>query len=324
MNFPRPKILATTLILLLAAYGVACSGDEDRQNDHAPDAGLEDTEDNGGEFEPCEDESCFAELAAGEHHSCALDGEGSIHCWGSNEYQQSDAPSGEFMTISAGGRITCGIDPTNVVHCWRLGEVTTEQYYSAVSVGDFWSDVCRLEVDTSEVDCNGHAIPDGTVFKQVSSGFLYSCGVNPEGNIECFVDEDVFDGPSSVPAADPPDGTFSYVSAAANHTCAIDDEGAIECWGSDAGHIEEVLIPPAGTFVDLSLGQNFGCAIDDEHGIECWGDNDEGALDAPEGRFLEVEAGGPFSHHVCAIDETHQIQCWGNDDYGQASPPATP
>lgn len=317
------KPIAIFLTLILTTFTVACSGEEDPGNGDDPDAGVEDAggdvEDTGEDIGPCEDESCFTELAAGQDHTCALDGMGFIHCWGDDDDDQLDAPSGGFETISAGGTQTCAIDPTNVVQCWRRGNTTTSHYYSDVSVGTSSDHICLIEADTGEVECGGHLIPEGTIFEQVSAGFLYSCGVNPSGNVECFAYEIPEEGPHQTPAAEPPDGTFSYVSTAIHHTCAIDDEDAIECWGSDS---DGRLDPPQGAFVDVSLGHDFGCAIDDEGGIHCWGNDDEGALDAPEGRFLEVEAGGTDGHHVCAIDETHQIHCWGNDDYGQASPPS--
>ena len=41
-------------------------------------------------------------LALGSNHSCALTVDGTVECWGSHEFGQTDAPEGKFLSIGGG------------------------------------------------------------------------------------------------------------------------------------------------------------------------------------------------------------------------------
>ena len=49
-------------------------------------------------------------LTTGSDHSCAVTADGSIECWGSNEFGQADPPVGQYSAVSAGSRHTCALD----------------------------------------------------------------------------------------------------------------------------------------------------------------------------------------------------------------------
>lgn len=57
-------------------------------------------------------------VSAGGAHSCRLRADQTIGCWGSDEYGQSDAPAGEFLSVSAGSRHSCGLRADQSVECW--------------------------------------------------------------------------------------------------------------------------------------------------------------------------------------------------------------
>ena len=46
----------------------------------------------------------YAAVAAGSRHTCALRTDRTVVCWGINNTDQIDAPSGEFTALSAGRR----------------------------------------------------------------------------------------------------------------------------------------------------------------------------------------------------------------------------
>lgn len=46
--------------------------------------------------------SGFVALAIGGFHSCGLRADGSVLCWGLNEWGELDAPSGSFTAVGAG------------------------------------------------------------------------------------------------------------------------------------------------------------------------------------------------------------------------------
>ncbi len=55
---------------------------------------------------------------AGHGHSCGIKTDGTVACWGNNDWGQSDAPEGTFTAISAGNAHTCGIRSDGTIACW--------------------------------------------------------------------------------------------------------------------------------------------------------------------------------------------------------------
>ena len=60
----------------------------------------------------------YAEVSAGDGHSCAIEHSGAAACWGNNDHGQTDAPNGQFTAISAGGNHTCAIAGDGAAACW--------------------------------------------------------------------------------------------------------------------------------------------------------------------------------------------------------------
>ena len=57
-------------------------------------------------------------LTTGSDHSCAVTADGSLECWGSNEFGQSDPPAGQYSEVSAGSTHTCALNVAGEVRCW--------------------------------------------------------------------------------------------------------------------------------------------------------------------------------------------------------------
>ena len=55
---------------------------------------------------------------AGEHHSCGVRTDGTITCWGDNEFGQAASPDGTFTMVDAGEHHSCGIRPDGTITCW--------------------------------------------------------------------------------------------------------------------------------------------------------------------------------------------------------------
>jgi alpha-tubulin suppressor-like RCC1 family protein len=60
----------------------------------------------------------FTEVSAGGYHTCAVKTNGTLACWGYNTYGQSTPPAGTFTQVSAGGYHTCGVRRDGTVACW--------------------------------------------------------------------------------------------------------------------------------------------------------------------------------------------------------------
>ena len=66
----------------------------------------------------------FIEVSYGSDHACALNTDGSIACWGSNEHGKATPPVGEYKAVSSGEHGSCGIlREDSAVVCWGIFKV---------------------------------------------------------------------------------------------------------------------------------------------------------------------------------------------------------
>lgn len=287
-------------------------------------------------------------LASGEAHTCALRQDGTVSCWGNNDYGQASAPPSEirFAAIGAGGFSTCGVRDDGGVVCWgQLGYVPAGQFI-AVAVGEWlacglhpdgqatcwsgsgntWSPpgyfagltadgdyACGLRFDGS-VECwreyqGGQVSMPGGPYKALSAGPRQWCGVQESGEARCW---DPYFSPNERPGMS---GTFTAVSTSLHGACALRTDGQVDCWGN-------VWSQP-GTFTALSAGREHVCGIRPDGTVACWGQNEFGQATPPKALTLppSIAAGG---RHTCMVLPDGQADCWGDNGIGQASPPADP
>ena len=77
-------------------------------------------------------EGHFVRLDAGFEHACALDTEGSIHCWGNNGLGQTDAPDGTFVEVACGDDFSCAPNANYEVTCWGSNTTTANTLFPAL------------------------------------------------------------------------------------------------------------------------------------------------------------------------------------------------
>lgn len=251
-------------------------------------------------------------VAAGHKHTCALDTEGRVHCWGENAHGQMEPPEGElFEQIVAGIEYTCGLTGAMRAICW--GEIEEDPVdaldgeFEYLSGGDF--QVCGIGA-SGELKCWGMSWGDapGGKWKDVSVGYQHSCSLAYEdGEIHCWGTnyqielEDIY-------------GSYASVSAGNTHVCVIEESERARCWGMSEA-------PPAGVFFrDISSGDGYTCGITSEESrLRCWGKQIQARTDYPEGVYKAVSAGG---EHACAIKLDGGLECWGRNQEGQIDVPA--
>lgn len=254
-------------------------------------------------------------LSAGHSHSCGIQSDGTVYCWGTDEGdwdygQVRDTPTDTFRTVSVGGFFSCGVYLNQRGYtCWGENkQPPIDADFVTINVGV--DHACGLTAAGSVQcwgdDIYGQTLPPDDAFKQVSAGYRHSCGVTPENEALCWGKDD--NGRSSVP-----DVAFTQVSAGSFQSCGIDTDGEIHCWG------DQLESPPSGTYRQLSVARSgtHACALSVAGHIACWGYGGLGQTDSPEGVFEAVSAGGT---HSCAVDEAGTFVCWGQDNYGEATP----
>lgn len=155
-------------------------------------------------------------LACGEEHSCAIQANNSVTCWGRNDHGQSSPPKGlAVIAVSPGYRHTCAVKVDDTVACWGYN-VTGE--------------------------CN---VPDslGTV-AFIGAGYYHTCAIKSDGDVACW-------GDNSYSQSNPPENLAPVIAifAKEKHTCAITVSGDVDCWGYN---YHGQSSPPANLKVALS------------------------------------------------------------------------
>jgi alpha-tubulin suppressor-like RCC1 family protein len=241
--------------------------------------------------------SPFAQLAAGDHHTCMLTQKGAIKCWGDSPegalgYGYStktggwlgNVPIGETATfLVAGTQHTCAVVEGGKVRCW--GEATSIGYGGMDNIGD------------DEAPSNFEALSLGEAVVELAAGDRHTCALTVSGAVRCWGNaEDGVLGHANntnIDYAEAADivklgGPSVQIAAGHRHTCALLLDGTVRCWGK-------------GSFGALGYG-NTGDVGDDEIPAVA------GAVELPE-LVIQVVAGADFT---CALLDSGAVQCWGS------------
>jgi alpha-tubulin suppressor-like RCC1 family protein len=231
----------------------------------------------------------LVEITTGDDHSCAIDDQGAVWCWGDDAHGQLGAPglgaststpvqvstatgmTDPVVDIAAGGDTTCAATATGKLYCWGQGDQG--------EVGD------GASADRSEPV----AVSTGTTVRQVAVGAARSCAVDADGSAFCWGA-----GIGAQPAAVDAGGTkFLQVAVGGAHMCGLDRDDTAYCWGDgDDGAIgdgstvdraDPVLVAagdrvPGATLRDIEAGDRHSCALDDGGVAYCWGADTAGQL----------------------------------------------
>jgi LPXTG-site transpeptidase (sortase) family protein len=226
-------------------------------------------------------------ISAGGYFTCGIKADGSIVCWGSNDYGQLEVPSPNagFLQVSNGEYHSCGLKNNGSVVCW--GQNSSGQ----------------LNVPGLNQD-----------FTQVSAGFNHTCGRKSDGSITCWGSNT--QGESTVPG---PNENFTHVSVGNFHTCGRKSDGSAVCWGLNSDG-QSTIPAPNDSFTQVSAGGYHTCGLKSNGSVVCWGWNNWGqtTVTAPNSSFTQVSTG---FQHTCGRKSTGQVVCWGySPSYQDLSP----
>lgn len=190
-------------------------------------------------------------IAAGYTHTCAIDYDGKVYCWGdggigrlgNGATDSSSVPvavddSGvlagkTLVDISASQGYTCAVDSEGLGYCWGWNQ------YGQFGSGEYSNSSVPVAMDVSEFSSD---LP-GEVLTRIDAGMAHACGIGAGGSAYCWG----FDGQGqlgtgavymqslSAVAVDMTgvlDGKLLMrVASGAYHTCALDSDGRVYCWG---------------------------------------------------------------------------------------------
>ncbi len=277
------------------------------------------------------------ELVAGYDHACARRSDGSVACWGANDYGQlgdrstMDRPTpvavtglADAISLAAGARHTCAVRVGGSVVCWghngsgQLADGATRSTPGPVTGID---GVVELAAG-SEHTC-----------ARTSAGRAFCWGLNAHGQLGT--------GATSGPVFSPV-GVSSLVAvlridAGGFHTCAHAAAG-VYCWGDNrAGEVGDGSMAanrPSPTLVmtapiaDLGVGDGHSCITLEDGRVVCWGDNNLGQVGSGAATTIHrsptyatgisdsasVHAG---AFHTCSVRAAGGVMCWGDNGSGQ-------
>gem|GEM_PF-862008 len=291
----------------------------DSEAETVPTNDQADTPDSEAETDPTDDQTNtasvrFKTISAGGSHSCGVNTDNTVICWGNNEDGQADAPRGEFKTVTTGRWHSCGVKTDNTVTCWGYNRSARADApageFKTVSAGRWLS--CGVHPDNT-VTCWGNNrygqadAPDGE-FKTVTAGRWHSCGVKTDNTVTCW-------GNNRYGQADAPRGEFKTVTTGRWHSCGVTTDNTVTCWGNNRSGQADA---PDGEFKTVNAGDFHSCGVKTDNTITCWGLAGHGRADAPDGEFKTVTAG---NEHSCGVQTDNTVTCWGNNGSGQADAP---
>jgi alpha-tubulin suppressor-like RCC1 family protein len=235
--------------------------------------------------------SSAVDVAVGAAHSCALQSDGAVLCWGSGERGQlgdgtrSDRNSParvaqlpHALRIALGDKHGCALLRDNTVQCWggnSFGEAGLPTHQSHAAAG------LTLQVGT-----------------------------------EALVPQAVAELP-----------TATGISAGTSRSCALLEHGAVRCWGGERFEARAVPVKGVEHATALGVAGRHACALRADAKVVCWGNNEWGQLGDGTRRdrasaglvdgLSEVESLGVGKEHTCAVLRDGSASCWGSNTGGK-------
>lgn len=285
----------------------------------------------------------FQSVAVGEGHSCAIDVQGEVWCWGDNQHGQlgdgtltdrydpvRTTAGSEFVALALGSRHTCALDSEGVAVCWG------ENRRGQVGIGTFSEWAHPAPVQSGEIR-----------FSRIAAGDLHTCGVHLGGEGFCWGSNHAGQlGAWNLEDASRPvlvSGGFLFheIATGADHSCAVRSIGEVRCWGGNAyrqignysgsfsgspqltGRVDNAYIVGAAL-------RPWSCATNGIDPLLCWGirvgeEVAEGIPIASGGwsplspglvgeEIVQMDLGGL---HGCLLTGEGEIYCWGEGGDGQ-------
>jgi alpha-tubulin suppressor-like RCC1 family protein len=263
--------------------------------------------------------SVTALAAAGfTENTCALNGDGSVSCWGLNRAGQDGIPpdvncyntpntveglSQGAIAIAAGDGFNCVASESGAVLCWGIND------YGQLGV--------------SPIPMTGTPTPIAGITNaiHVSAAGGAACAGSADGTWQCW-------GVTFSGAASPQPYTVPVANALqmslgdGGLVCALLGDGSVTC---ENGGPPFSRVPGLAYASDVSVGQFQACAVTSDGRVSCWGQNEYGELgvfgSSPAGLVVvpDVEAAIEVSasdRYTCAVLGTGQVVCWGSNHYG--------
>ena len=237
-------------------------------------------------------------ITAGANHSCVLQQDESISCWGNNEFGQlGNGQSGEDASSSVPVRVTDITDATAITAGWEhscaLREGGTISCWGNNEYGQLGR---KTDNSYSPAPAQIANITDAIL---ITAGAGNSCALHQTGTASCWGDNlygqlgNETDSNSQILVEVLGITDAIAVTAGANHSCALHKGGTISCWGLNL----------SGRLGNGQRGYNPSGLVEVKP-VEVIG-------------ITDAKANDTGYAHSCALHQTGTISCWGRNNKGQ-------
>lgn len=218
------------------------------------------------------------------HHTCSIDIDEALWCWGVNERGQlgrgtSGSPQGpavvnltaQWTQVAVGRLHSCGLEAGNL-HCW--------------------GDRFKVGINAPMQDVLAPTYTGLSDIDDVTAGWNHTCAISSTGVARCWGSN--YAGqlgvgdlmarqlPTSVP------GVWATIAGGSEHSCGIQTNGTLWCWGSNVlgqlgtgdytSRTSPVQVGAAMNWRAVAVHTNHSCATNEGGELYCWGDNNDGEL----------------------------------------------
>ncbi len=278
----------------------------------------------------------FVSMVGGLTHSCGLRVNGSVLCWGGNEYLQAASPPNlRLVSINSSYNHTCGLQPNGIAVCWGAEGQGVQTFVSTSTLALLTTGGTA----TGELRNNGQelmfAVP-ANLTGDITMTFAVSPVASRTPLTEQTLTLSVTTDEDSTPATWTVDsGTYGshefdvrYLASGDNgrvvRITLTDDPPSLDrlYWSFSASYpvtetreatqTQTILYVPHTVYTSISAGFDHTCALLPDGEAECWGDNSEWQTLVPrDKRFAAISAGYRFT---CALLTDGTPTCWGDID----------
>ena len=282
------------------------------------------------------------QIVVGFNHTCYLNVDGRVHCWGWGGLGQlgnGDTVSvrdprlvmtdQRFIQLAAGSNHTCALNAEGAAYCWGA------QVYGELGTGTMMGFADQPLPVSGGIRFQQLAVGDGHTCGVAAGGEIFCWGLNIAGQLGMGATGDLA-LPTRVASA----LRFTQVGAGLNVTCGITTDSHAYCWGDNTwgqlgtgtiggSSADPVAVGGSGLYRSVSVGSFVVCAVTLERDAHCWGLGTFGRLG--NGEALEQPVADPTlvvggikygslvvgAQHSCAVAIDQQGFCWGLNTYGK-------
>jgi len=227
-----------------------------------------------------------AQLALGEHHTCARSEAGDVWCWGDNQSGQTGTGGGQPTIVSP--TKVAGLGPIAQIETANLGTCALTTAHEVYCWGENLSGAAGAPNLERPVVWTPNRVAIASGSRQIAGGDATLCALKLDGTIACWgaLEAQLAASLSGV-VPDIADATAIAVGYA--HACALRIDHSVWCWGrNDFGELgggdpSDRTAPPRqvrlpGPAIAVVAASRNTCARLEDRRWYCWGENLSGQI----------------------------------------------